>query len=46
MKISTFNSFLKKNANFEKKIRKKIQSYKDHNIRMMFNMIRNATLFG
>ena len=46
IKISTFRSFMEKNTNFVKKIRKKVASYRDQYIRMIFNMIKNATLFG
>ena len=46
IKISSFRNFMEKNANFEKKIKGKILSYKDYNMRMIFSMIKNAALFG
>ena len=46
IKISSFRNFMEKNANFEKKIKAKILSYKDYNMRMIFSMIKNAALFG
>lgn len=46
LKIDQFKKFIELNSNFIKKIRKKIASYKDPNLKLIFNMIRVSALFG
>jgi len=46
MHISKFKSYMRQNINFEKKIKKKLLSYKDQNMKKIFSTIKNAQLFG
>lgn len=46
IKISVFRDFMAKNSNFQRKIKKKVQSYRDQNMRMIQNMIRISSIFG
>lgn len=46
LKIEHFKKFMELNSNFMKKIRKKIASYKDPSLKLIFNMIRVSALFG
>lgn len=46
LKIDLFRQFMEKSSNFEKKIRRKILSYRDPNLKIIFNMIKVSSLFG
>jgi len=46
IKISVFRDFMSKNSNFQRKIKRKVQTYRDQNMRMIQNMIRISSIFG
>lgn len=46
VKISFFKQYYENNTNFRKRVQKHVFTYNDWNMKMIFNMLRNAQLFG